>query len=98
MADEHAEKKRKKPSLRDLWRLIVAIVVAIAIVQELRKPPEERSWHGKVGFFPYDFRRPTFERFREALWNPEGSFVQSKAFGVGWTVNLGAIKRWVSVS
>jgi hypothetical protein len=41
-------------------------LVAAAVVKELRKPPAERTWHGRVaGVVPYDFRRPTVARLRE---------------------------------
>ena len=77
-----------------LWRLALAIIGVIAIVQELRKAPEERAWHGKVGgVVPYDFRRPTVHRLRDTYWNPEGPIISSRAWGVGWAPNLGAIKN-----
>ena len=86
--------KKKGSSGKDFWRLILAIIAVIAVVQELRKPAEERTWHGKVGdLVPYDFRKPTMERFRQTYWNPEGPLVSSKAWGVGWAPNLGAVKR-----
>lgn len=97
MKDEHPEEQKKRPSARDLWRLALAIVGVIAIVRELRKPSEERTWNGKVaGFVPYDFRKPTIERFRNTYWNPDGPVVSSKAFGVGWAPNLGAVKRLIA--
>lgn len=96
MDTEESQKKKKQPSLQDLWRLILAIVAVLVIVRELRKPPDERSWHGKLGFFPYDFRKPTFERFRDAYWNPGGPIISAKPWGVGWTPNFGVVKRWVS--
>jgi hypothetical protein len=35
-------------------------LVAAAVYQELQKPPEERTWHGRVArVVPYDFRMPT---------------------------------------
>ncbi|MBU1493213.1 MAG: hypothetical protein KKE89_05895 [Actinobacteria bacterium] len=75
----------------------MAIVGAVAIVQELRKPPEERTWHGKVAdLVPYDLRKPTMERFRDTYWNPDGPLVSSKAWGVGWAPNLAAVKRLFS--
>jgi hypothetical protein len=38
---------------------------------------------------PYEFRPPTWERIRDAYWNPESdSLFSSRVFGVGWTVNL----------
>jgi hypothetical protein len=69
----------------------------MAIVQELRKPPYERTWHGKVAeFVPYDFRVPTVERLRTTYWNPDGPLLSSKVFGVGWAPNFGAVTRFLS--
>lgn len=70
------------------------MIGALAIVQELRQPPEERTWHGQVaGLVPYDFRKPTIERFGETYWNPDGPIVSGKAWGVGWAFNFGAVKK-----
>ncbi len=93
-----SNKKTKKGSkLKDIYRLALVIVGVIAILKELQKPADERTWHGKVGdFIPYDFRIPTPERFRETYWNPEGAVVSSKVFGVGWAPNFGAIKRLIA--
>jgi hypothetical protein len=86
--------KKRKPTVRDIWRLALAIIGVIAIVQELRKPSEERTWNGKVAdFVPYDFRTPTMGRVRSTYWNPEGPILSSKVFGVGWAPNLGALAR-----
>jgi hypothetical protein len=94
MGDRSAEKRKKRKAISDLWKLILAIIGVIAVVQELRKAPEDRTWHGKVAdLVPYDFRRPTFERFRETYWNPEGPMLSGKAWGVGWAPNFGAVKR-----
>lgn len=95
MADQKAEKTKKRPSPRDLWRLVLVVVGAIAIIQELRKPAAERTWTGKVGVFPYDFRKPSADRFREAYWNPGGPILSSRPLGVGWTVNFGAVKDYI---
>jgi hypothetical protein len=84
--------QKKIPNVRDLWRLILAILGVIAIVQELRKPEEDRTWHGEVvGFVPYDFRMPTVDRIRDTYWNPTGPLLSGKPFGVGWAPNFGAI-------
>jgi uncharacterized protein DUF5808 len=68
-------------------------LIAFAVVQELRKPREARTWHGSiVGFVPYDLRMPSAARFRERLWAPEDSRVFTpQVFGVGWTVNFGRV-------
>ncbi|MDJ0924615.1 MAG: hypothetical protein QNJ77_08640 [Acidimicrobiia bacterium] len=94
MEDQQSEKPRRRPTPNELWKLFLAIIGVIAIVQELRKPPEERTWHGTVaGLVPYDFRRPTIERVRVTYWNPEGPLLSSKAWGVGWAPNLAALKK-----
>lgn len=75
-----------------LSRLIQAAMVAAtvaAVFQEMEKPREQRKWHGKVGIVPYDFRVPTFERIRDAYWNPaDPRILTPEPFGVGWAVNL----------
>lgn len=76
--------------LRRLARLVTFGLVAAAVATELAKPPEERTWHGRVlGAVPYDFRPPTIDRIREAYWNPYSDRLFSdRVFGVGWAVNL----------
>ena len=68
-------------------------LVESALLQELRKPPEQRSWHGRIaGLIPYDLRPPRVERITRAWWNPEDERVfTSQAFGIGWSVNLGRL-------
>ncbi len=70
-----------------------AITVTLAAVcQELEKPSEERKWHDKVGFIPYDFRLPTVERLKESYWNPyEHRVFIPEVFGVGWAINFHAL-------
>ncbi len=93
MNDDKTEKKRR-PSGKDVWRLILVAIGVFAIVQELRKPANERTWHGMVaGFVPYDFRMPTAERFRESYWNEAGPILSPRPIGVGWVPNFGAMKR-----
>ncbi len=95
MGNQHADKKSPQP--QEIWRLVLAIIGVVAIVQELRKPPDLRDWHGKVwNFVPYDFRKPTFERFRQTYWNPDGPVVSGKAWGVGWAPNFGAVREFLS--
>jgi hypothetical protein len=51
--------------------------------------------HGKLfGVVPYDLRPPTPERLRRRLWDPErDEIIGPTVFGVGWSVNLAALKR-----
>ena len=87
--------------MKDILNLIrTAIWLAFfgAIYQELKKPAEERTWHGKVaGVVPYDFRFPDLQRVREAYWNPDSDVLfTEKVIGVGWSVNLPVAIRKVS--
>ena len=73
-------------------QMAVITVALAAVCQELEKPAEERSWHGKVGFIPYDFRLPTIERIREGYWNEGSPHVFSpEVIGLGWAINFHAI-------
>ena len=65
-------------------------LVAVAVCQELRKLPKERTWHGRIGgLVPYDFRPPTPERVREAYWNPdEPRILTDRVLGLGWAINF----------
>ena len=83
-------------------RIIQVAVISLtmaAICQELEKPKEERSWHGRIAcFVPYDFRLPTIERLKEAYWNPYDSrFFTPEAFGVGWAINFYALLERLSL-
>jgi Family of unknown function (DUF5808) len=83
--------KRRRP--RKVIRFVTMALMAAAVVKELRTPAAERTWHGVVaGFVPYDLRRPTLARIRERMWNPEsGHLISPRAFGVGWTLNVGRL-------
>ena len=65
-------------------------LVVAAVATELAKPEPERTWEGRVfGMVPYDFRPPTWRRFRDAYWNPNSDHLFSdRVFGVGWAINL----------
>lgn len=46
------------------------------------------------GRVPYDLERPTLHKLRETLWNPQSDrILVPQVFGVGWTLNLAALKR-----
>jgi hypothetical protein len=92
MGSEH-ERRRRRGGIQTVIRLVMLGLAVTAVVKELRTPAEERTWNGVVaGFVPYDFRRPTLDRFRERMWNPEGEHVIGpRVFGVGWTVNVGRL-------
>ena len=73
-------------------KLLAAVLAIAAVIKELRLPKDERTWHGALGgLVPYDFRKPTVEKIKTTFWNPDGAIVVNRVFGVGWTINLGAI-------
>jgi hypothetical protein len=87
--------------MKDLIGLLrTAIWLAFfgALYQELKKPAEERTWHGKVaGVVPYDFRVPDLQRIKQAYWDPDSDVLFSeKVVGVGWSVNLPVAIRKIS--
>jgi hypothetical protein len=65
------------------------ILVGVAILDQLRQPPEQRTWQGHVFGIPYDFRVPTVERIRAKVWNKNTSqILMPHVFGVGWSINF----------
>ena len=81
-----------RSSLKPLIVIGVAGLVVASVIKELRLPAEERTWHGFVGgVVPYDYRVPTLERVKATVWDPEGSALKPRVFGVGWTFNLGRL-------
>jgi len=83
----------------DGFRRFVTLVafglVVAAVIDQLRRDPEERTWEGSVaGVVPYDFRMPTLERARSRWWNTDDDrlFVP-QVFGVGWTINFARLAR-----
>lgn len=53
---------------------------------------DETEAKDKTGTFlgiPYDWRRPSWARFKQRIWNPNDHHVFGpKWYGWGWTVNL----------
>jgi hypothetical protein len=82
---------------RRFVKLVAIGLVVAAVIEQLRRDPDERTWEGTVaGIVPYDFRMPTFARARSRWWNLEDDrlFVP-QVFGVGWTVNLARLVKLV---
>ena len=87
--------KKKLTRMQRLVRLVSISLLATAVVRELRRPAQEREWHGTVaGIVPYELRVPTLRRARERWWSPDDArLLQPTVFGVGWTVNVGRLLR-----
>jgi hypothetical protein len=63
-------------------------------VSQIRRPSEDRDWHGRMLGFPYDFRMPTLNRVQERLWNPDDPrVIVPTVVGIGWTFNLYQVAR-----
>ncbi len=84
-----------------MWLLRMAVFAAVAgaVYTELRKPPAQRTWNGKLlGVVPYDFRIPSLEQLRSAYWNPRSPKVfTDRPFGVGWAINVPTVLRRLGV-
>ncbi len=104
MPNKRNELMHKSPpgshGLRTFAQLVGMGLLVASIVRELRMPKEERTWHGLVfGRVPYDLRPPTFGRLKAAMWNPrDPHVVMPTAFGVGWTINLAALRKSLATS
>lgn len=89
--------------LRDLMGLLRTVVLGLvigAVYTELRKPPQQRTWNGRLlGVVPYDFRVPTLDSLRRAYWNPRSQAIfTDRPLGVGWAVNVPVLLKRLGVS
>jgi hypothetical protein len=72
-----------------LVRNIGLLLLVAAIIDQIRRPADERTWTGNILVFPYDFRIPTAARIQQRWWNPDDERIFTPdVFGVGWSVNL----------
>src|SRR6266478_9089537 len=85
-----AKRKKKQLTPPDVMMVIgIAALMGLAIREQWQMPPEERTWHGTLYGIPYDFRRPTIERLREAFWNKDTARVLvPHAFAMGGSINF----------
>ena len=92
--DEATKKPVSRRRRRAVGRAVGAALIGGAVVTELRKPKNKRTWNGKMGFIPYDLRPPTVARARSRMWNEKNKhlFVPT-VWGVGWTVNLAELRH-----
>ena len=73
--------------------VLAALLLGAVIMKELRKSPEERTWHGKLGFVPYDLRPPTLERVRSTLLE-RGQSTRRRAARLRGRVEPSTPRRW----
>ena len=82
----------KRKNMR-IWNALLSILglalVGAAILDQLRRPPENRTWQGTIFGIPYDFSIPTIERIREEIWNKDTNrILMPHSFGMGWGINF----------
>jgi hypothetical protein len=83
--------------LRNVRRGLTTLVIGAAVADQLRRPPEDRTWYGNIGGVPYDLRPPTFDRLRATVWNKDNpKLVVPTFFGVGWSINFYPLVHLVS--
>ena len=84
-----------------MWLIRTAVFASVAgaLYVELRKPPAERTWNGKLlGVVPYDFRVPSVDSLRQAYWNPRSpKMFTARPLGVGWAINIPTVLRRLGV-
>ena len=50
--------------------------------------------HGKILGIPFDFRKPTYARMKQRMWNPDDERILTpKTSGIGWDINLYQLKK-----
>lgn len=89
-ASDRSSSSSKQGGGNNVLTVIILIIAAVAVRRQLSLPKDERTWHGTVEVpVPYEFRRPTLDRLKASVWNPDDDrlFVPM-AFGVGWSVNV----------
>ena len=64
-------------------KLLATAALGLAVVSRVK------GQTGTLCGIPYDWRRPTVERVRSRLWNPEEPrLFTPRVFGMGWDVNF----------
>ena len=49
---------------------------------------------GKILGIPFDFRKPTYARMKQRMWNPDDERIMTpRTSGIGWTVNLYQLRK-----
>lgn len=83
--------------MRGFRAFVIGVVVglsAAAIGNELEKPPEQRTWKGRIAGVPYNFRVWEWQNIAREYWNPASDHILAEhAIGIGWGINFAALSR-----
>lgn len=83
------KKQNNKRTRNTLVSIVGLALVGTAILDQLRRPAENRTWQGSIMGIPYDFRIPTIERIRAEVWNKDTNrILMPHSFGMGWGINF----------
>lgn len=84
-----AERRGEQAAIEALgWPHTYAKSIRMALTGDDEGPQPQ----GRILGVPYDFRGATTQRLSERIWNPADPRVfMPRLFGVGWTVNFGAL-------
>ena len=81
-----------------LARNATLLLLVAAVIDQIRRPADERTWTGNISVFPYDLRIPTKQRVLDRWWNPDDNRILTpKVFGVGWDINVFQVLKRVGV-
>ena len=70
-------------------QLLPFALIGYVVYDQLRRPPDKRTWTGNILFIPYDFSLPTPAKIRDRWWNARDYRVLTPhVFGIGWSINL----------
>jgi uncharacterized protein DUF5808 len=71
---------------------IVIGLTAAAVGEELKRPPEQRTWKGTIAGVPYNFRPGEWSDIVKEHWDPKSDRILTPhAIGLGWGVNFAAV-------
>ena len=76
---------------RNVLIATAAVLLGAAVAEELMKPPEQRTWEGRIlDLIPYDLRLVTPDGLRAAKENPADAHLT-----LGYRLDLGRAARFV---
>lgn len=86
-------KRKQRKQLRRTVDVIIGVAavaaVGAAVAEQLRLPPEERTWKGEIVGIPYNFTIPAIKDLQKTFWNKEtDEILLPRRFGMGWDLNL----------
>ncbi len=81
-------------------RFLALITVVTGLLAAGRMSQRQgRQPYGRIAGVPYDFRPPSMDRLKESIWAPDDPhLLKPHSFGVGYSLNLGAVARRLHIA